>query len=400
VGTALVLRSDGLDLLDDFEGAPESQDVTSAYARDFPSLKAVTPRIVVKRSVTGGLGHSTLYMHGPMSPAHTGLSESRRRTVTRRTVRELGLACRFSNRVLSNLGTNDGHNQVVRREGVMDEFTSLLLAVVASRHGDARLMPRARELGTTVFTDLLCEISRAEQERANEEASELADRGVGAVLLGSPEYPHLLSRVRAAPPFLFYMGAADLLTAQGIGMCGSRNASDEGLRAAAACGEVATQRGLTVVSGYARGVDTTTHVSALSSGGSTVIVLPEGINHFRVKRGPVADVWDKERALVVSQFLPSRPWSAASAMARNNVIIGLSLALVVVEARDKGGTIATGTKALQLNKPVLALEFAMNPRGNAELIRNGAISVRNRAELRTRLLQITKNPQGNQLSII
>jgi DNA processing protein len=196
------------------------------------------------------------------------------------------------------------------------------------------------------------------------------------------------------------MGAADLLTAQGIGMCGSRNASDEGLRAAAACAEVATQQGLTVVSGYARGVDTATHVSALSSGGNTVVVLPEGINHFRVKRGPVADVWNEERVLVVSQFSPGRPWSAGNAMARNNVIIGLSLALVVVEASEKGGTLAAGAKALQLNKPVLALEFAENPGGNAELIRQGAISIRNRAELRIRLMEVLKNPQGNQLSMI
>jgi|HubBroStandDraft_1064217.scaffolds.fasta_scaffold15786_5 DNA processing protein len=282
----------------------------------------------------------------------------------------------------------------------MDEFTRLLLAVVASRHGDARLTARARELGTTAFTDLLRGISRAEQERADEEASELSDRGVGAVLFGSPEYPHLLSRVRAAPPSLFYIGAVNLLTAHGIGMCGSRNASDEGLRAAAACGEVATQHGLTVISGYARGVDTTAHVSALSSGGSTVIVLPEGINHFRVKRGPVAGVWNKERVLVVSQFPPSRPWSAGNAMTRNNVIIGLSLALVVVEANEKGGTLAAGTKALQLNKPVLTLEFAMNPHGNAELIRHGAISIRNRAELRAQLMEVGKNPQGNQLSMI
>ena len=282
----------------------------------------------------------------------------------------------------------------------MDEFTRLRLAVAASRHGRARLTARARELGTTAFTDLLQGISRAEQEQVDEEAAELSDRGVGAALFGSPEYPHLLSHARAAPPFLFYTGAVDLLAARSIGVCGSRNASDEGLRAAAACGEVATQQGLTVVSGYARGVDTITHASALSSGGSTVIVLPEGINHFRVKPGPVADVWNKERVLVVSQFPPSRPWSAGNAMARNNVIIGLSLALVVVEASEKGGTLSAGTKALQLNKPVLTLEFAINPLGNAELIRRGATSIRGRAELHARLLELVKNPQGNQLSMI
>ena len=282
----------------------------------------------------------------------------------------------------------------------MDDAMRLRLAVVASRKGSARLAARAREFGVTAFTDLLCEISEAELERADDEATSLSARGIGAVLLGSLEYPYLLSAIRAAPPCLFYLGAAELLTASGIGMCGSRNASDEGLRAAAACSEVATQQGLTVISGYARGVDTATHVSALASGGSTVIVLPEGIDHFRVKRGPIANVWDPERTLVVSQFSPSRPWSAGSAMTRNNVIIGLSLALIVIEASDKGGTLAAGARALKLNRRVLALEFTENPRGNAELIRRGAISVPNRAELRLRLVQVTEDSQGNQLSMM
>jgi DNA processing protein len=267
----------------------------------------------------------------------------------------------------------------------MDDAMRLRLAVVASRQGSARLAARAREFGVTAFTDLLGEISEAELERADDEATSLSARGIGAVLLGSLEYPYLLSAIRAAPPCLFYLGAAELLTASGIGMCGSRNASDEGLRAAAA---------------YARGVDTATHVSALASGGSTVIVLPEGIDHFRVKRGPIANVWDPERTLVVSQFSPSRPWSAGSAMTRNNVIIGLSLALIVIEASDKGGTLAAGARALKLNRRVLALEFTENPRGNAELIRRGAISVPNRAELRLRLAQVTEDSQGNQLSMM
>jgi len=282
----------------------------------------------------------------------------------------------------------------------MDEATRLRLAVVASRHGDARLAARARKLGVAAFTYLLSEVPETELGRADDEASGLSARGIGAVLLGSPEYPYLLSRIRAAPPCLFYLGARELLTAHGIGVCGARNATDEGLRAAAACAEVATQQGLTVISGYARGVDTATHASALSSGGSTVIVLPEGIDHFRVKRGPIANAWDPKRALVVSQFSPSRPWSAGTAMTRNNVIIGLSLALVVVEASDKGGTLAAGTRGLQMNRRVFALEFAHNPRGNAELIRHGAISVQNRVELRKRLAQMADAPQGNQLSIM
>ena len=89
----------------------------------------------------------------------------------------------------------------------MDDAMRLRLAVVASRQGSARLAARAREFGVTAFTDLLGEISEAELARADDEATSLSARGIGAVLLGSLEYPYLLSATRAAPPCLFYLGS-------------------------------------------------------------------------------------------------------------------------------------------------------------------------------------------------
>jgi DNA processing protein len=87
-------------------------------------------------------------------------------------------------------------------------------------------------------------------------------------------------------------------------------------------------------------------------------------------------------------------------MARNSVIIGLSQALVVVEAQDKGGTLAAGTKALDLKRRVLALEFAENPRGNAILLQRGAVAVRSRIELAEYLQQLAAGPSGTQLSLL
>ena len=283
----------------------------------------------------------------------------------------------------------------------MDQLTRLKLAIAGSRygHGDVRLARRARELGAAAFSEVLDSLDRADQDRISAEAEALRERGISATLLGSNEYPPSLREIRNAPPILFYMGSPGLLNAPGIGMCGSRNATKEGLNAAAACGEIAARQGLTVVSGYARGIDMATHISALAAEGTTVIVLPEGITRFRVKRGAFADVWDSTRALVVSQFAPTRPWSAGAAMTRNAVIIGLSLALVVVEASEKGGTLAAGTTALDLNRRVITLEFAQTPPGNNILLRRGAIPVSNRAELFDRLAQVVSNPGGNQLLI-
>lgn len=284
----------------------------------------------------------------------------------------------------------------------MEPVTAVRLAVAGVRYGkgDSRLATRARAAGVSAFVEVFDQLRQAGRDQVSAEAEVLAAQGVAAVLLGSADYPERLAALRNAPPCLFYRGPVDLLHSPGIGMCGSRDASSEGLRAAEACGEVAADQGITVVSGYARGVDMSTHVSSLAVGGTTVIVLPEGISRFRVRRGRFAENWDPSRALVVSQFSPNRPWSAATAMARNSVIIGLSQALVVVEAQDKGGTLAAGTKALYLRRRVLALEFAENPRGNAILLEHGAIAVRSRAELAEYLQQLAAGPGETQLSLL
>jgi DNA processing protein len=284
----------------------------------------------------------------------------------------------------------------------MDLVMKLMLAVAGSRHGhgDAHLAKQARQHGAAAFEDVLARLSPEDSDATASEAEDLAAQGISAVLLGTSEYPESLAELRSPPPLLFYRGPSEMLQMAGIGVCGSRSASEEGLRAAAACGEITSRLGLAAVSGYARGVDMATHISALRSGGSTVIVLPEGIQHFRVKRGDFADAWDSKRALVVSQFAPNRPWSAGSAMARNAAIIGLSLALVVVEAGEKGGTLAAGIKALSLNKRVIALEFAEIPRGNVALLRRGAIPAKSAPDLSKRIASLQKDSAGNQLKLV
>jgi len=120
---------------------------------------------------------------------------------------------------------------------------------------------------------------------------------------------------------------------------------------------------------------------ALSNRGTTVIVLAEGINHFRVRKGEFAGVWDPQRAVVVSQFAPDQKWFASGAMTRNAVISGLSDALVVVEAGETGGTLAAGEYALNNGQAVLALQLFGSPPGNTVLIDKGAKVIRSRRHL-------------------
>ena len=153
-------------------------------------------------------------------------------------------------------------------------------------------------------------------------------------------------------------------------------------------GEAARQK-FVKMSGYAKGVDMTTHVAALESHGKTVIVLTEGINHFKVKKDLPRELVTPETVVVVSQFAPTQPWTAGGAMTRNAVIVGLGLGLVVVETGERGGTLAAGQHALKATQPVLVLDFGTEtPPGNKLLLQQGGMPVRDRDDLKRALVEL------------
>ena len=159
------------------------------------------------------------------------------------------------------------------------------------------------------------------------------------------------------------------------------------------------RHGLCVVSGYARGVDTETHLGALKAGGSTTVVLAEGILHFRPKRVFRDLNFSSDRLTVVSQFAPWQRWHVGAAMTRNATIASLGRALVVVEAGETGGTLNAARQALAMRRPVLALEFGtrMTPPGNLTLFEEGAIPIRNRNQLIRVLKHIHETPRDEAL---
>lgn len=276
----------------------------------------------------------------------------------------------------------------------------LRFAVAATQHGGglATMTAKVRRYDLDAFQALVDGLSADQLLAVEQTARRLHGDGVVALLLGRAPYPSNLAATRNAPAALFLRGPLQLLERPALGLCGSRHATEEGLRAARACGEAVASHRFTVVSGYARGVDVVAHTAALDAGGATVMVLAEGIDHFRIRRGDFARAWDPTRAVVVSQFAPSQPWSAGAAMARNAVISGLSRALVVVEAGDTGGTLAAGLHALAQGQPVIALQLSGLPSGNEQLQSKGASVVRSRAELEALLDDL---PSGTtQLSLM
>lgn len=216
------------------------------------------------------------------------------------------------------------------------------------------------------------------QEAVQDMEGRLATFGVRALLRQDDDYPKALKGIPAAPAVLYVRGDASRLSRTGLGICGSRNASPKGLTFAREFGRAAAEIEAIEVSGYAKGVDTNAHLGSLESGGETIVVLAEGILHFRLKRVLRALGDMEERLTVISEFPVGRPWRVHSAMARNQTICALSAALVVVEAGTTGGTLDAGRKCLSQGKPLLVVQYGdqeATPEGNKELIKRGGLPV-------------------------
>jgi DNA processing protein len=282
---------------------------------------------------------------------------------------------------------------------MMNREQRLLLATAATLPGVPTR--RARELaggGWEALDRHLAELPEDRRDNAAALAADLANAGVDVVTINHDSYPRRLRELRRPPSLLFWWGNLSLVDERGVGMCGSRDASARGLEYARLFGRAVVERGLQVVSGYARGVDLETHLGALEAGGATIVVLAEGIKHFRRKRAFAGLPFDKDHVLALSEFPPGQPWSPGAAMTRNATIAALARAMLVIEAREKGGTLNAGLQAMEIGRPVFAVDYAEDlPEGNRILFARGAAPLRSKKELLAALDTLASQSESQQL---
>ena len=208
---------------------------------------------------------------------------------------------------------------------------------------------------------------------------------VRVLSLVHPDYPTLLRKQLGpdAPPLLYAEGHFPILSARSIAVIGSRRADPSTLRIAAVVAEALADEGYNVVSGFARGVDCAAHRAALRADGTTTLVLPRGIQTYLMKRELRVPGWQRNH-LVVSQFHPLAIPRTLSFQMRNRTLVGLSEAVVVIDANGGGGTTATANFARKQGVPVLVLSperFRYRAYGNMDLIGAGGFEFRTVAEL-------------------
>lgn len=200
---------------------------------------------------------------------------------------------------------------------------------------------------------------------------------------GDERYPALLGAV-ASPPGLHMRGSIEPLDALAIAIVGSRRPTPYGVEVAEVLAAELAARGVTIVSGLARGIDTAAHRGALRAGGRTVAVLGNGLDiaYPPENRELCRDI--ERRGAVVSQFAKGTAPLAYNFPARNRTIAGLALGVVVVEASERSGALITAGLAADLGREVFAVpgrvtsEVSRGPHG---LLRDGAILVRDWADV-------------------
>lgn len=200
-------------------------------------------------------------------------------------------------------------------------------------------------------------VSRELHARAEAEIERVRKLGGDILVLDDGVYPALLRETYDPPVVLYVKGAwSECIEAPCVAIVGSRRCSTYGQNAALMLSRELAQRGVTIISGLARGIDAAAHRGALEAGGRTVAVMGTGLDQTypRDHKRLAQQILDRGGALV-TQFPLATPPVSENFPYRNRVISGLSLGAVVVEAAEDSGSLITARLAMEQNREVFAV---------------------------------------------
>ncbi len=220
-------------------------------------------------------------------------------------------------------------------------------------------------------------IKREFYDRAANELERVKELGGDILILDDGSYPALLREIDDPPPVLYVKGDWQACFDQPcIGVIGSRKSSTYGENASEMLSRDLASRGITVVSGLARGIDTAGHRGAIRGQGKTVAVMGTGLDSIYPKEnnGLVREII-AAGGCVVTQFPLGTPPIPENFPYRNRIISGLSHGVVIVEASERSGSLITARLAMEQNREVMAVPGNITSRnsfGTNYLIKTGA----------------------------
>lgn len=242
--------------------------------------------------------------------------------------------------------------------------------------------------------NLPAKLSPPSAERVEQELDALNAMGAQLIASCEPDFPPLLNELDAPPPLIAIRGNAKLLAKPTIALVGAREASAAGLMLAERIAADLGEAGFTVVSGLARGVDAAAHKGALATG--TAAVLAGGLDQPYPPQNFALHDAICERGAVVSEAPLGSVARARDFPRRNNIISGLSRAVVVIEAALRSGSLITARAAAEQGRDVMAAPGSpLDPRarGSNSLIKQGAILVESAEDVMAALDVLSAGPR-------
>lgn len=200
-----------------------------------------------------------------------------------------------------------------------------------------------------------------------------------------PLFPENLKRIKNPPKVLYFSGNLNLENRPILGVVGTRRCSDYGKKLVLDFVKVLAQAGFIIVSGLAKGIDSLAHQVCLENKGKTIAILGSGLNHIYPKENiPLAKRIVESGGALISEYPPDTLPKQYHFPERNRLIAGLSLGILVIEAREKSGALITAQWAFLQKKPVFAIPgsiFWETSRGCHFLIQKGAKLVQSPKEI-------------------
>jgi DNA processing protein len=227
------------------------------------------------------------------------------------------------------------------------------------------------------------------EKKVERELSLLQKVGGTIVTSGDETYPSRLKNIYDPPPVLYVRGQLRKEDEVAVAIVGSRKTSSYGRTMTERVSQELATRGVTIVSGMARGIDSVAHQGAISAGGRTIAVLGCGVDvvYPPENRNLFQDIID--HGAILSEFPMGSPPEGSHFPKRNRVISGLSVGVVVVEAGQRSGSLITANYALEQGRDVFAVPGNIgmaSSRGTNQLIKQGAKLVESSQDI---LIEIT-----------
>ena len=190
-------------------------------------------------------------------------------------------------------------------------------------------------------------------------------------------YPKQLTKIDNPPKKLYVLGNLELLNTDSISIVGSRLCTSYGASIARTFSRELAKKGITIVSGMAKGIDSNAHLGAIEANGKTIAVLGSGFNHIYPNKMVYEEIL-KSGGTVITEYSEDTEVSPQGFRDRNRIVAGLSLGTLVIEAKQKSGTGITANYVKRYKRKLFCIPHSIEDEagiGTNRLLKKGAILV-------------------------